>query len=83
MFGFLHDALVSVINAVLAAIGAVLSTVASVMPSMPAVPAPPAYLSYINFFFPVAAVVGIFSGMLTAYIAFLAIRTMLRWVKAL
>lgn len=83
MFTFMRDALVWVVNAIIAGIGGILSGIASLFPALPSVPDPPGWLQAINFFFPVGAVITIFGTFLACYAAFLVIRVLLRWVRAL
>lgn len=75
--------LVTFANLVIAAIGTLIATVLGLLPSMPAVPAPPDVVGYINWLFPIGDVVLVFASFVTLWIAFLAIRIVMRWVKAL
>lgn len=80
-------ALMTALNGIIAALGAVLSAIASVFPALPDVPGPPdggdSALSFIGWLFPWPALLALMGGLITAYIALLAIRVVARWVKVL
>lgn len=66
-------AIESVANLFFSAIESIWSLATSLIP-LPGIPSPPSYITSINWFFPIGPVMSILTPVLTAYIAFLAIR---------
>jgi hypothetical protein len=78
-------ALMTGVNSIIAALGAAIALVFSLLPSMPA---PPdsfggQYVGWLNWLMPIGPLVAAFALFVSAYVAFLAIRVIGRWVKAL
>lgn len=65
------------------AIGATILWVLGQLPTMPAVPPPPTGIKWLNWFVPVGELVAIATGYLTMYVAWLGIRIVGRWVRAI
>lgn len=74
------------INGLVAALGVLLEAVVFLLPAMPAVPesgAPPQALAWLAWFYPVSGALLAFGTFLVCWGAFLVIRVVLRWTKAL
>lgn len=74
---------IEVINSFLAAVQLLFLAAAAALPSLPATPVPPSFIKAINWFFPVGSIVSLAGSLLTAYIAFLAVRYVFRKVGAM
>ena len=66
-------AIETVANLFFSAIESIFSLITSLIP-LPSAPAAPDFIGAINWFFPVGAIISIMTPLVTAYIAFLAIR---------
>ena len=77
--------IVSAINLLIAAVGALLQTILGLLSFMPDPPETPAWewLAWLNWVFPLGDVLGVATGLLGLWTAFLLIRVALNWVKAL
>jgi hypothetical protein len=64
----------TVVNGVFAAFQLLLDAANAVLPSLPEVTGPPEYVQAINWFFPLVTVLGIATTLLSAYVAFLAVK---------
>lgn len=78
-------ALIQVVNLLIFAIGGLLQLLFLALPSMPAPPTQPVtdWIGWLNWAFPIAGLVACFSAAVLLWVAYLAIRVPLRWVKAL
>jgi hypothetical protein len=76
---------VSVLNAVIAALAAAVNAVLSLFPAMPSTPTLPtqftSVMGWINWFFPVGTLVSIIAFLVTAWLLWMALATVLRWAK--
>lgn len=81
----LADFMVMIVNGIVAALAAIATGVFSLLPSMPTEPdSPPAgVVGLLSWFAPVGGMVAIFSALVTAVVAFLAVRAILNWAKLL
>lgn len=72
-------------NLFIEAVGALIQFLLDLLPSMPAVPEPPeaGFLGTFSWFVPVGSILTVMSLFVTAYVALLAVRIAMRWVKAL
>ncbi len=79
------DGLVMVINALIIALGYMAEQAVSALPTMPEHPDPPTtgIVSALNWFFPLGVIVSALAGITALWVAVLAARQALRWVKAL
>jgi uncharacterized membrane protein len=78
-------AFITAINLLIAGVGAFIAVIAALMPDLPAVPGPPdsGVLQWVGYIYPMGAMLAVLATFLTAWVAFLAIRIPLRWIKAL
>lgn len=82
--GLFERALVSVINAVIQAVAAVATTVMSLLPQLPAPPSSvPSAVAQVNWLVPIGGIAAEGAAFVTLYVLFLAMRLVMRWVKAL
>jgi hypothetical protein len=73
------------INALIAGFAAAAATVLSLLPGLPTPPGPPSsgVLQWIAYIYPMGAMLAVVATFIALWIAFLAVRIPLRWVKAL
>jgi hypothetical protein len=74
----------NLLNIVIAAIGTTINALLSLVPSLPDPPVIPTgdWIGWLNWLFPVGACVDSALGSLLMFLAYLALRIALRWVKA-
>lgn len=81
MTGFI----IAAVNAVIAALAAAAQAVLNVLPAMPALPSMPQQvtdaLGWVNWFFPVGTVFDILGFMVSAWLLWTGVATILRWAK--
>lgn len=72
-------------NLLMAAIGAALTAALALLPSMSDAPAigTPQWLHWANWFFPIGDFLSVLTGGITMFVAFLAVRYVLRVVRAI
>ena len=77
--------LVLVVNAAIVALGALGVVVLALLPSMPEPPDPPdgSVIGFINWLFPLSGVAALLVVMGGLFLAFLGLRIILNWVRAL
>lgn len=71
-------AIESVFNLFSTALDALFTVATSLIP-LPSEPAPPEFIANINWFFPIGAMISIATPIVIGYIAFLAVRWILKW----
>jgi hypothetical protein len=76
---------VMLVNALIGSIGGFMDVLGLLLPNLPAPVGPPgaSVVQWLLWVYPLGAAVGIVSAILTAWLAFLAIRVGLRWVRML
>lgn len=74
MAGVLLFAILTSVNGLFALAQLILDGVAAITPSLPSVVAPPEFITAINWFFPLATLIGIATGLAVSYAAFLAVK---------
>lgn len=82
---FAADALVAAFNAFIAAVAVLAAGLIALLPSFPQPPSSPPgeVVGVIAWIAPLGAMLVFFAAMLSAWIAFLAVKVVLNWVKAL
>lgn len=75
-------ALESLINLLFTAIEGLWLLATALIP-LPGSPSPPEFITSINWFVPIGSIISIATPIVTAYIAFLVIRWIYKWVGAL
>jgi uncharacterized membrane protein len=78
-------AIVSGINALVFALGSFIAFMIGLFPQLPDAPGAPdsGILQWVNYFLPLGGLLALFTTFVTVWIAFLAIKIGLKWVKAL
>jgi hypothetical protein len=77
-------AVIVVINFVISAAAYALAALVSLLPGMPAFPtAPTGFWAWANWALPLSGIVALVGGLLTFLLAFLGIRIVLNWLRAL
>lgn len=79
---YIMYAIESIINLIFTAIEGLWLLATALIP-LPEVPSPPEFISAINWFFPIGALISVATPIVTAYIAFIAIRWIYKWAGAL
>jgi hypothetical protein len=82
VLGELVNVVIKALGLLIAGTIALLSGAGFTMPSVPD-SAPPKAVGWLAWFFPVSGVLGALTAFLSIYAAFLVIRVLLRWVKAI
>ncbi len=82
---FILDGLVAVVNLAIVALGYAAEQAVGALPTMPEAPGPPSsgIVAALNWFFPLAVIVSALAGITALWVAVLAARQALKWVKAL
>lgn len=77
--------LVLAIDAAIVALGAMVAAVMALLPPMPSPPEAPSssVLGFINWLFPIAGVAALMTTLGGLFLAFLAVRIILNWLRAL
>lgn len=80
-------AVINAINGLIAALGAVLSGIEMLFPELPDVPEPPAgndgFIGALSWVFPWGGLLVVMTSAAVIWIAFLGLRVIAKWVKAL
>jgi hypothetical protein len=82
----IESAVIAVCNLVLAAVGAVVTGLFALLPALPSVPSipdSPPVLAWLNWLVPVDAFLGILLTVVLMYVAYLAWRWLLNFLRAL
>lgn len=79
------DLLVLAINGAIVALGALVAVVMLLLPVMPEPPGAPSssVLGFINWLFPLASAAALMTSLGALFVAFLAVRIILNWLRAL
>lgn len=82
---WVETALVFVLNGVILALAAIVGVVTGLMPDIPSAPSLPGplttALSWIAWFFPVGTLIDVLAFLLAAWLIWIGVATVLRWVK--
>jgi hypothetical protein len=80
----LHDALVTVVNALIVAVAAVINAAMSILPSLPTPPdVSGPWMGWLNWIVPVGPLLAGLSAFVAIWVSFLVLRIALKWARAL
>jgi hypothetical protein len=82
---WIETALADIFNQFIIMIAAVVGAIAGIMPSMPSVPTLPSWaatgISWVSWFFPIGTLLNVLTFMIAAWLIWIGVATILRWLK--